>query len=264
MYSRNMLAYIPDCQIHPGTPINHLWWLAYYLLDKGPNKIVWAGDFWDMPSLSSYDKAGSRAFEGRRLHADVAAGHRAMEVVQRIWAREGWAPEQHFTMGNHEYRYQRALDADPARMEGRYPDDDPFQLAQYGIKAHPFLSILTLDGVRYCHFFAHNNRGKIVQSKNGAPSALAQVQRQMCSATAGHLQGLDTAIMQTESGLARGLIAGSFYLHNEPYIPGRQNYWRGIILKHNVRRGNYNICEVPIDYLEQKYRRLTPRGTRTA
>lgn len=264
MMQGSKLLYIPDCQIHKGTPINHLWWLAYYALDKGPDRIVWAMDFWDLPSLSSYDEKGSKSFEGRRLQDDIDAGHHGMEIVQRIWAREGWAPQQDATLGNHEYRYHRALERDPAIMEGRFPNNDPFQLHQYGIKAHKFLDVVTIEGIRFSHFFPHNNRGRVMQQKNGAPSALAQVQRQMCSATAGHMQGLDTAIMQTDTGLARGLIAGSFYLHNEPYIKGRQNYWRGLILKHNVRRGNYNLCEVPIDWLESKYRRMTPRGTRVA
>lgn len=263
MYGEKHL-YIPDNQVSKGRPINHLIWMAFYALDKGPSKIIWGADFWDLPSLSRYDAPGSKSFEGRRLHEDIESGHRAMSIVQNIWAREGWAPEQHFTTGNHEQRYFRALEADPAKMEGRYPKDDPFQLQQYGIKRHKFLEIVTLDGIRYSHFFPHNTRGRITQDKNGAPSALAQVQRQMCSATAGHMQGLDTAMIQTERGLARGIIAGSFYLHNEPYIPGRQNYWRGIILKHNVRRGNYNICEVPIDWLEQKYRRVTPPGRKVA
>lgn len=256
--------YIPDMQVREGVPINHAYWLAYYALDKGPSRIIWAMDFWDMPSLSSYDAKGSKSFEGRRMEKDLGAGHRTMALIQNIWAREGWAPDQDATLGNHEYRWYRALEHDPAMLEGRYPNDDPYQLHQYGIKAHKFLDIVTIDGVRYSHFFPHNNKGKIVQAKNGAPSALAQVQRQMCSATAGHMQGLDVAMVQTDRGLARGLIAGSFYLHNEPYIPGKQNYWRGIILKHNVRRGNYNLCEVPIDWLEQKYRRLTPPGRKVA
>jgi hypothetical protein len=256
--------YIPDTQVRAGVPINHFWWLAYYALDKGPNRIIWAGDHWDFPSLSSYDKKGSRSFEGRRLQRDVDAGHRAMEIVQRIWAREGWAPEQHFTTGNHENRFYRALDEDPATMEGRFPDDDPFQLHRYGIKRHRFLDAVTVDGVRYSHFFPHNARGQILQSKNGAPSAHEQVKRQMCSATAGHQQGLQTGMVETPHGLARGLIAGSFYLHNEPYIPGPQNYWRGVILKHNVRRGDYAICEVPMQFLEEKYRRMTPPGRKVA
>lgn len=256
--------YVPDPQVRPRIPIYHMWWLAYYAMDKAVNRVIWAGDFWDLPSLSSYDKKGSRSFEGRRLQADIDAGHRAMEVVQRIWAREGWAPEQHFTMGNHENRFARALDDDPSLLEGRYPNDDPFRLHDYGIKAHKFLDIVTLDGVRYSHFFPHNARGQITQTKNGAPTALEQVKRQMCSATAGHQQGLQTGMVETPHGLARGLIAGSFYLHNEPYIPGPQNYWRGLILKHNVRRGNYALCEVPMHWLESKYRRVTPRGEKVA
>lgn len=257
---RKKVLYVPDLQLREGVPINHLLWLAYYALDKGPNRIVWSGDIFDMPSLSSYDAKGSRSHEGRRIRKDVDAGHRGMELVHNIWAREGWVPDEHVTMGNHEYRWNRALEAEPDKLEGMFANDDPYNLERYGIKVHPFLHVVELDGIRYSHFFPHNAQGNIVQDKRGAPTALAQVQRQLASATAGHQQGLSVGMMTTEKGLARGLIAGSFYLHNEPYIKGSQNYWRGIILKHDVYRGSYGLCEVSMSFLERKYRRLEPPG----
>lgn len=262
---RKKVLWVPDIQARKGVPISHLYWLAHYAMDKQPDRIGWAADIYDMPSLSHYDVKGSRASEGRRVWKDIDAGDEAMEIVQTIWAKAGYSPYQFLTLGNHENRWYKALENEPEKFEGRYPNDDPFAhlFTDYGIHVHKFLDVVKLDGIMYSHFFPHNNRGQIHQSNKGAPSALAQVQRLLCSATAGHQQGLDIGIMETQQGLARGLIAGSFYLHKERYIPGKQNYWRGLILKHEVFQGNYNLCEVSMDFLERKYRRLQPPGKKT-
>ena len=50
------ICVIPDCQIKEGVPTEHLEWAGQYIADKKPDVIVNIGDFWDMPSLSSYDK----------------------------------------------------------------------------------------------------------------------------------------------------------------------------------------------------------------
>src|SRR5665213_3647398 len=48
--------FIPDTQIGPGTPIDHIYWIAQYIVDHFYGKrirIIIIGDWWDMPSLSS-------------------------------------------------------------------------------------------------------------------------------------------------------------------------------------------------------------------
>src|SRR6187431_2812527 len=56
---------IPDVQSKPGVQNDHLTWIGAYAVEKKPDVIVCIGDFWDFPSLSSYDK-GKLSFEGRR------------------------------------------------------------------------------------------------------------------------------------------------------------------------------------------------------
>lgn len=252
--------YIPDLQAKPDVPLNHLHWIAMYALDKQPDVIVLSGDVYDLPSLSSYDKRGSRSAEGRRVSADLDAGDRALEILHEAWESRGYRPELHATLGNHEARLARAVDESPHLLEGTVRD---FAFARFGWTVHAFLKPVTIDGIRYCHFFPHDAKGRVMQTKRGAPSAHAQMQRQMCSATAGHQQGIDVAVTATPDGLQRGLIAGSCYLHDEDYMP-TNNYWRGVILKHNVRAGNYNLCEVDLGYLASKYARLEPAGKKVA
>lgn len=257
---------IPDQQVREGVPINHLHWASLYALDKGPDVIVNLGDGADMPSLSSYDKRGSKRTERLRVTKDVDAWMFGMEALCGSWERAGWSPEKHYLMGNHEQRWFTALNNEPHLLEGMFPEDDPFTpfLRGLGWVVHPFLRIVSLDGVRYSHFFPHGPAGRVTQTKRGAPSALAQVQRQLSSATAGHLQGLDVAVVATDLGLRRGLIAGSFYLHKEHYLHGLDRYWTGLIVKNDVRMGNYALCEVEMEWLKAKYRRLEPPGRKVA
>ena len=58
------LLFIPDTQIKNGVNLDHIQALGNYILDKKPDIIVCIGDWWDMPSLSSYEKKGSKYFEG--------------------------------------------------------------------------------------------------------------------------------------------------------------------------------------------------------
>ena len=74
------ICVIPDCQVKPNVSVEHLNWAAKYIVEKKPDVIVNLGDFWDMPSLSVYDK-GKKDFEGRRYKADVDAGNEAMELL---------------------------------------------------------------------------------------------------------------------------------------------------------------------------------------
>ena len=70
---------IPDTQVKPGVNTDHLEWAGYYAVKMKPDVIVHIGDHWDMPSLSSYDKKGSRQMEGKRYVKDIDAGNEAMD-----------------------------------------------------------------------------------------------------------------------------------------------------------------------------------------
>src|SRR5690554_4342185 len=72
--------YIPDTQTREGVSFEHLHWIGKLIVDEQPDVIVHAGDHFDMPSLSAYDK-GKVVAEGRRLHKDFEAGHEAMNVL---------------------------------------------------------------------------------------------------------------------------------------------------------------------------------------
>lgn len=249
---------IPDGQVKDGVPLDHWYWIGLYIAEKLPDVIINIGDFADMPSLSSYDK-GKRQFEGRRYSKDVAAVHKALDLLflGLRTAPEDYNPRLVLTLGNHENRITRAVDSDPM-LDGTISINQ-LKYEEYGWEVVPFLKPIIIDGIAYCHYFPRGPSGKVTQTRSGAPNASTQAKREMMSCTSGHLQGLDVAMYSTGHKIVRGIIAGSCYMHDEEYLgPQGNKHFRGILLKHRVQNGNYDLCEVSLDYLQEKYGHMKP------
>lgn len=252
---------IPDTQVKEGVETKHLTHIGKYIAHKRPDVIVCLGDFADMPSLSSYDK-GTKGFEGRRYHKDVAATKAAMSKLlqpihdynteQRRKKAKKYSPRMVMLLGNHENRINRAVNAD-AILEDTISTED-LGYEQAGWEVHNFLEIVDIDGIQYSHFFPRSATGRVMQNRRGAPNAATQVKREMQSCTSGHLQGLDFSIYQTGKQRYYGLIAGSCYTHDEDYLTSQGTaYWRGIIYKNEVNDGEYDPMFVSLNYLNRRY-----------
>lgn len=251
---------IPDCQIKPGVPLDHLTALGNYIIDQMPDVIVQIGDFADMHSLSSYDR-GTRRAEGNRYQEDIDCAREAMETLlapieaynrhAKMMHRKRYTPRMILTLGNHENRIQRHVDAN-AELEGKVGFED---LPYEAWEVCDFLDTVEVDGILYSHYFPRNAAGRITQSYRGAPNARLQVLREMQSCTSGHLQGLDFHVHQTGDRRIYGIIAGSFYQHDEDYLtPQGTAYWRGVIVKHEVEDGQYDPMFVSLRYLLSNWR----------
>lgn len=242
---------IPDLQVKPGQSISHLRWVAALIKRKRPDCIVQLGDLWDIPSLSSYDM-GRKAAEGKRLVADFNAGCRAAEIITpRI---RGYNPKLIFTEGNHEHRITR-YENDYPHLEDALPSPSLF-MHTMGWDTYAFLDVAVWKGISFSHFFPRTAKGttSAASQRNGASSAAAMVKANMTTCIAGHKQGLDTYIHPLQGRRVRGIIAGSFYRHNEGYhSPQGHDYWRGVLMLNNCKNGDFDLTEVSIDYLRRKY-----------
>lgn len=244
--------YVPDTQVKCGVPIDHLEAAGHYAAEKKPDTIVLAGDWWDFESLSSWDR-GKLCFEGRRYRLDVEAGKAGMEkFLAPIRKAKGYRPRIVMTLGNHEYRVDRAVQ-DDSRLEGLMGMHD-LQLEAFGVEAHEFLKVVKIDGISYCHYFPRSASGAVGQSKRGAPNAKAQLVREGRSAVAGHQQGLEMHCQPLDGRLQWGIVAGSYYQHQEGYLtPQGNDHWRGILMFHEVRDGTFTPMVVSMDYLLGEY-----------
>lgn len=240
---------IPDVQAKPGVPLDHLTWAGNYIAEKKPEVIVCLGDFADMPSLSSYDR-GTASAENRRYKADVEACHQAMEMLMEpIVKAKDYKPRLVLTLGNHEDRITRYGDANPALHEFVSIKDLGYEA--WGWEVHPYREVVKIDGIAYSHYFYNQNTGKPLAGQN-LDTRLKTIGM---SFTMGHQQGLKTAIRELADGTRqRGLVAGSFYQHNEEYRGPQASFeWRGLIMKHEVNDGDYDLMEVSMNFLKRRY-----------
>lgn len=210
-----------------------------------------------MNSLSSYDK-GKKAAEGKRVTKDIDAGIEGMEVLlkplfdlqkrQRNNKKKVYTPRMEFTLGNHEERIVRHVNSNP-ELDG-FLDYNDLCLKEFGWNVNPFLVPVTIDGVAYAHYFYNPLSGRPYGG-----TINNKLNKIHDSFTMGHVQGLQMATETTNNGRKIwGLVAGSFYLHDEDYKgPQANDHWRGIVMKHNVKDGDYSPCVVNIDYLMGKY-----------
>ena len=251
-------AFLPDIQCKPGIDVSYLGYAGQYLVDKKPDVIVCIGDFADMPSLSSYD-IGKKSFEGRRYSNDIAAAHNGMETLLKpMWefntrARKNkekqYKPRMVMTYGNHEDRIDRAINNDP-KLDGLISLSD-LRYEEFGWETHPYLEPVVIDGICYSHFFASGVLGRPIVS------ARMLLTKKHMSCVAGHQQGRDIAYATRADGTNMfGLIAGSFYEHNEDYLnPQTNNHWRGFYILHAVEDGACDEMAVSIKYLKERYKR---------
>lgn len=253
---------IPDPQARKGVCFDHMEACGNYIIAKQPDVIINIGDHTDMPSLSSYDRPGSKAKEGARYWDDIEAGHEAMDRLfkpineyndqARANKTKLYLPRLELTLGNHEHRITRAIDEDPVRYEGVISLDD-LDYERWGWNVNPFLEIVMIDGIAYSHYFV-NPDALTGNPLGGQPQY--KLAKMKCSFVMGHQQGSGSAQAYTGTGKRiRGLVCGSFYMHDEDYLGPQKNrqYWRGIEMLHEVNDGDYNLCEVSMDYLLRKY-----------
>jgi len=238
---------IPDTQVTPDTPTDHLSWIGEYLAEIQPDVIVHIGDHADMESLSSYDK-GKKAAEGRRVIKDIEAANEAMILLTKP-ITDAYSPELHFTLGNHENRINIASENN-ASLEG-FLTTDLLNYADQGWNVHDFLKPVEVDGVTYAHYFYNPMSGRPF----GGESIVTKLKNIGFSFSMGHQQTHQTGLRELNNGrITRGLISGACYLHDESYKGHQGNgYWRGVIIKHEVFEGCYDIMEVSLDYLCRKY-----------
>ena len=236
---------IPDLQIGPGTPTEHLDWIGKYIVDKRPDVIVQIGDWADMPSLSTYDR-GKLVFEGRRIKNDLDAAEAGMERLGKPIARaKGYSPRMLVTLGNHENRITRAVQED-ARLEGLVSLDSlPFR--QYGWEVHDFLKPVRIEGVEFAHYFTSGPKGRPLDS---AKRILAE---RHGSAICGHNQRFDIAVHDKTEHIA--IISGACYIHDEEYLGPQQNSQkRQIVMLHEVKDGVFDPMFVSLSFLEKRYK----------
>lgn len=247
---------IPDTQVRPGVDTSQIDWAAQAIVEYKPDVIVHLGDHWDFPSLNGHNEPGSAELENTRYQEDIEAGNEAfarlckpMEEEQArlvVGKRKQWTPRKVFLRGNHEHRADRVALREP-KWTGIIGSHN---CHTRDWEVHQFLEIVEIDGISYSHYFAGSHSSKPIGGS--VENRLARIGR---SFVMGHQQGLLYGIKQYPGSVRRhGIVAGSFYLHDETYRgPQGNNEWRGIVVLNEVKAGDYDVMPLSLDYLRRKY-----------
>lgn len=255
--SKSRHMFIPDLQVKPGIPLQHIPAAANAIASYKPDVLVLAGDYWDFPSLNRWSEKGSKDLEGTRILEDANAGNEVLATLlapaqaemQRLKRarRKHWDLRIVYTMGNHDERPARAAAAEP-KLEGIIgPELLKFPV---GVEVHPFLEVVIIDGIHYSHYFTPvNSQNAIGGSIDNRLNKIGE------SFVQGHAPGFLYGNRTFPSGRVKhGLVAGSYYLHDEEY-KGRQGngHWRGIVVMNEVHDGAYDIMPLSMDYMLRKF-----------
>ncbi len=251
---------IPDTQVKPGIDMSYLDWIGQYIVDKQPEVIVHLGDHADMPSLSSYDK-GTKKAEGKRIHEDFKAStegmkrllgplHRLQQQQIEQFGAALYKPKMVLTLGNHEERIMRHVNANP-ELAG-FVSYDNLKYKEFGWEVMDFLKPYTISGVNYVHYMANPMTGRPYGGQ--ALNILKQVGE---SFVQGHKQCLDVAtrFLPSSGKQQWAIIAGACYTHDEDYKGPQGNFhYRGLVVLHQVKNGSFNPMFVDLAYLEERYK----------
>ena len=247
---------IPDCQVKEGVPLDHLTWAGKAIVQYQPDVVVNIGDFADMPSLSSHDKAGSKYFEGLRYKKDIEITKEAMQMLlsplkslqstQKRNKEKIYKPRMVMCLGNHENRIDRAINNNPM-LEGILSTKDLGYEDDWEV--HAFLQPVFISGVGFNHYWPVGAMGR------PASSASVIISKLHMSCIAGHQQGKQVAYGKRADGKPLiSIIAGSYYLHDESYMDQLSNrHWRGLVILNDVKDGYFDELFLSIEYLQRKY-----------
>jgi hypothetical protein len=127
-----------------------------------------------------------------------------------------------------------------------------YDRAKKSFEGRTYKKIKVIDGVHYCHHLPSGIMGSAISGENIARTILT---KHKVSATVGHSHLLDYAISTLPNGKKlHALSAGCYLNHSEHFARDTQHlWWSGLIIKREVKDGNYNMELLNIKTVRREY-----------
>ncbi len=246
---------IPDAHATPGIDNERFELLGKLIADRKPAKVVSIGDFADMPSLFLADK-GKKCYEGRRYLDDInvtidAQNRMFAPILAEMKKAKKWKPEFYITLGNHEQRIQKAIEAEPM-LDGAISLAD-LAYEEFGWRVSKFRDVLELDGIFFNHYFSNGNMDKAMSGVSAPRNMLAEKARSMVS---GHSHLLQHAIKTSLDGTKiKALVVGCYFDHIVDYASPecQKTWWRGVFGLTLTDDQAYDIEEISLSRIKKTY-----------
>lgn len=230
--------------------------LGKLIVDLRPNTVVNIGDGPDMPSLSQYEK-GTAHFYGRNYREDINA---FLDFEDRVWTpvkrQKKKMPRRVYTVGNHDYRIERALARSPElsgaiSMKDLNLDhfyDDVVHYSGYGTPGE-----IVLDGITFAHYVIGGVSGRPLGSLHQGYQLL---QKKHSSVIVGHQHVFDYNVQNVDQGTNRihGLCLPCFTEGQHDWAGTVQNLWsRGVVILRGVEKGDFDLEFISLHRLKEIY-----------
>jgi hypothetical protein len=243
---------IPDRQAKKGVPLDHNKWLGQAIAEYRPDVLIDLGDNADFPSVSTHSAVGSMDKEGQRLIHDIEVAKEADRIMFEHMGK--FRPKRMIRLrGNHEHRLTRYIESNPV-LEGivglHLLGDDDWEIVPF-FNGSP--GRIEIDGIHYAHYFAGVNNGKPLGG-----TAANMLNHIGAPYVQGHRQGYDIGTKQFATGkVIRGIVAGSFYLHDEGFKGQANTHDRCCVVLNEVEGGRFSEMPLTMTYLCKKYENTT-------
>lgn len=247
---KNILV-IPDSHATHGFNNRRYEWLGHLVNDLKPDVVVDIGDWWDFPSLSSYESSARKAYEQKSYQKDLEAGLDAQDRMMSIIRKQKRKlPRFIRCLGNHEDRISRVVDADPI-LKGAIGLEDLLS-SEYGWEEHPYLEQVEVEDVRFAHYFATGVSGRPVSGEN---PGLALITKQLQSCVQGHSHLLDYAVRTSAAGRRlMGLTVGCYLEDHLAWADATAHMWYPCVcFLRNTEAGQYDLQVIKLSTIKRVY-----------
>lgn len=238
---------VGDEHVGPGQNLRRATWLARFIDDIKPNRVVHIGDMGTFDSLSAWDKDKRKKMEGRRYTRDIQALN---DYVSRLHEGAYQNHENILLEGNHEDRIARYIDYNPV-MDGQLDYANHIGIKDKW-KIVPYREYYKYNGISFTHVPIMEN-GKPVSGKLATARAL-----EVCrdSIVFGHTHRLDYVATHRhgQTHLQESLNVGCYFEHIDDYAKGSvTSYWRGLVVLDHYTYGRFAFEAVPMGLLKREY-----------
>lgn len=245
---------VPDQHAKPKTNQDRATWVGRFIKETKPDVVVNMGDMADMQSLCSYDK-GKKSFQGRRYKDDIDSH---LEFQERLWEPVKKAkkklPQRIALIGNHEERISRAIE-NQAELEGVIGYDD-LNLREWYDTVVPYNGstpgAIILDEVTFAHYIISGISGRPISGEHHAHSLLTKTHG---SAIVAHSHLFDYCQRTRSDGTKiKAVVSGCLIDYPMDFAGNACKLWdSGVLVLHNVERGNFDIEWVSLERLKNSY-----------
>jgi hypothetical protein len=243
---------IGDSHARKGVPNSRYTWAGRLAVDRRPKYIFNMGDWYDMPSLSRYDK-GTKAFEGRRYNDDIRYGNDAINRFELELAdAPSYDPTKIALKGNHEQRIDRFANSN-AEFAGKVDCGD-MEWAENGWKLVEYQKPVVVNGIAFAHNIRNPGSDREMSGENLAAN-IVKKKHMSCVVAHNHKRGFFEHTTMTGKKII-GLVAGCYLDPNqvETYAgEDQKSWWSGLILLHGMKDGYFDPEFIGINEVKKLY-----------